>query len=73
MRSVSLGYRKVGQMIGYIVGLSGMYICMDGVASLWQYTRPERRDGQSWLRDHSFRLFRIAVGILLMILGYFIP
>lgn len=53
----------------HLVGLMGMYVTMDGVASLWQYTRPERRDNQSWLRDHSFRLARIAIGAALMVIS----
>ncbi len=54
---------------GYWVGVSGAWIFADGVASLWQYTRAERKDGQSWLRDHSFRILRIMVGILWMVIG----
>ncbi len=56
-------------MLAWFLTAGGMYILMDGVASLWQYTRPERKDDQSWLRDHSFRLMRMVWGILFLWLG----
>ena len=56
-------------MIGYIVGCLGVWIFADGVASLWQYTRPERKDNQSWLRDHSLRIFRMLCALALVYLG----
>lgn len=55
-------------MIGYWIGLSGMYVFLDGLASLYTYTGA-KKDGQSWIRDHSWRIIRCLVGIALMILG----
>ena len=56
--------------IGFIIGCIGTWLLSDGVASLWQYTRPERKDNQSWLRDHSFRILRCCLGIILIWIGY---
>lgn len=56
-------------MIGYWIGIIGTWVFADGVASLWQYTRPERNE-QSWFRDHSFRLVRMAMGLILIYLGF---
>ena len=52
-------------MIGYWIGLCGMWVFADGVASLWTYLPTK----ESWLRNHSFRIIRMMVGIILMILG----
>ena len=57
-------------MMGYWIGIIGTWVFADGVASLWQYTRPERKDNQSWLRDHSFRCARMALGLILIWLGF---
>jgi len=59
-------------LLAYVVGLGGMYMFLDGVSSLWQYTRPERKGDQGWLRDHSFRLARMAWGISFMIIAVMI-
>lgn len=57
-------------MIGYILGLLGMYIFLDGLASLYTYTgNNEKAKGQSWLRDHSWRIARSITGIALMVIG----
>lgn len=56
-------------MTAYLIGLIGMGVFCDGVASLWQYTRPERNHNQSWMADHSLRILRMAYGVALMILG----
>jgi len=47
----------------YIIGLLGMWLFCDGIISIRLY--PE----QSWLKDHSIRLIRIAIGIYMMALG----
>lgn len=53
-----------------LVGL-GVWILADGVSSLWTYTDPNRghTDGQTWLRDHSLRIFRCLIGIVIVIVG----
>jgi len=55
--------------MNYVTGCIGVWIFADGISSLWQYTRRERKDGQSWLRDHSFRILRCILGIVLIIIG----
>ena len=57
--------------MNYWLGCIGTWLLADGVASLWQYTRPERKDNQSWLRDHSFRILRCLLGIVLIVMGYY--
>lgn len=57
--------------VGYTVGLIGCWICADGFASLWAYTgNSKRAKGQTFWRDHSLRVFRMLLGVLLMVLGY---
>jgi hypothetical protein len=56
-------------MTGYITGLIGCWVFADGLASLWQYTRPEFDGSQGWLRDHSLRCVRMVCGIVLIWLG----
>ena len=58
--------------MNYWLGVIGTWIVADGVASLWQYTRPERQDGQSWARDHSLRLLRIGLGVAIIAMGRYI-
>ena len=52
--------------MGYWLGIIGMWIFCDGWISLALYI-PEK---QSWLRDHSIRIIRCLLGIVLMWLGY---
>ncbi|GAG94355.1 unnamed protein product [marine sediment metagenome] len=47
-----------------------MYVFLDGLASLYTYTgNNPKAQGQSWLRDQSWRIVRSIVGIALMIIG----
>ena len=55
--------------MNYWLGCIGTWIVADGVSSLWQYTRPELKGTQSWLRDHSLRCLRIVLGIGVVIIG----
>ena len=57
--------------LGYIIGLGGMAMFLDGLFSLFIYTdrRDKRSEGQSFWRDHSMRLHRCAWGVLLVIAG----
>ena len=50
-------------MISYVIGLMGCWLLCDGIISIRLY--PE----QSWLRDHSIRLIRVAIGIFMMVAG----
>ena len=52
-----------------IIACIGVWLFADGVASLWTYTG-QRSDGQTWLRDHSLRLFRSLLGLYLVYVGY---
>jgi len=57
-------------MTGYILGLIGMWILLDGLASLYTYTgNSEKAKGQSWIRDHSWRIARSIIGIGIMVIG----
>ena len=57
-------------MIGYIVGLAGCWIFADGISSLYTYTGDSpKAKGQKFWRDHSLRIIRCLVGILLIKLG----
>lgn len=47
------------------VKLLGVWILCDGVYSLLVWL-PKR---QSWLRDHSIRIIRILIGILMILFG----
>jgi len=50
-------------MKAYIIGLLGMWIVCDGIYSLLVHVKDEK---QTWWRDHSFRIIRIAIGIIMM-------
>lgn len=54
--------------LGYWVGLLGMWLFCDGWMSLSIYLKymPEK---QNWLNDHLIRIIRIAIGIVLMVIG----
>jgi hypothetical protein len=54
--------------VNYWLGVIGTWMVADGVASLWQYTREDCK-GQSWLRDHSLRIFRALLGLVLIVMG----
>ena len=53
----------------YILGIIGTWIFCDGFASLWAYTYGGREKNQSWLTDHSLRIFRMCLGIVLVVMG----
>ena len=52
--------------IAYCLGIIGMAIVCDGVASLYTYL-PDPK--QTWKRDHLLRCIRCFYGIVLMIMG----
>lgn len=56
--------------MNYWFGILGTWILADGISSLYTYTSGTKASGQSWLRDHSFRLLRCVVGIAVIILGF---
>ena len=57
--------------LGYIVGLIGLNITMDGLYSLILYltARSYRGKKQTWQRDHWVRCVRMVCGIALIIIG----
>ena len=59
-------------MIGYIIGLIGMWILSDGILSWTLYINAQSYENgkrQTFKRDHWVRLVRILCGIALMYLG----
>ena len=56
--------------MNYWLGILGTYIFCDGISSLYTYTHGNKANGQSWLQDHSFRLIRCLVGIVVIIIGW---
>ncbi len=57
--------------MNYWLGVIGAWILVDGIASLYTYTNGEKSRGQSWFKDHSFRIIRAGIGIILIVMGYF--
>ncbi len=51
-------------MKAYIFGMLGMWLLCDGWFSLSLYIG---KPGQGWLKDHSIRIIRIAVGVVLIV------
>ncbi len=55
-------------LILYTLGILGMYIISDGLASWWAYYG---KPGESFWRNHSLRCLRMVVGLTIIILaGY---
>ncbi len=52
--------------MSYFIGLIGMWLFCDGWMSISIY---RDRSGQSWLWDHSIRVIRSLMGVVLMVLG----
>jgi len=53
-------------MIYYYVGLVGMWVFCDGIASIWAYWHDDK---QTFWRDHFLRVVRMLLGIVLMVLA----
>lgn len=56
-------------MIGYILGLAGLWLITDAVFSIIVTIRFNPQKVNSWKYDHSIRIIRCGVGIWLIILG----
>lgn len=52
-----------------LIAVVGCWVMCDGIASLYTYTAPDKREGQTWWRDHSLRVVRCLLGIALIVLG----
>ena len=53
----------------YFIGSIGVWLIADSIASLWTYTRPERKGNQSFWGDHALRILRGCLGLYFFILG----
>ncbi len=63
-------------MIGYWIGLLGMWIFSDAILSITLYLNAPSYDGsikQTWAKDHWVRVVRGVLGVVLMWLGYGLP
>jgi len=61
------------QLIGYILGLLGMWVISDGILSWTLYLNAPSYEGskrQTFFRDHWVRLARIIIGMAIIYLGY---
>ena len=59
-------------MIGYTIGLIGMWILTDGLISIRLYLNTVDETGkriQNWRYDHSIRVLRCLCGLVLIVLG----
>ena len=58
-------------MLGYIIGLIGMWIFSDAVYSYTLYVNAKSYDGakQNWKQDHWVRAVRAALSISLIVIG----
>ncbi len=59
-------------MTGYVVGLAGMWLFSDAVYSILLYLTAPGYDGkpkQTWARDHSIRVIRGLLAIILVVIG----
>lgn len=59
-------------MIGYLVGLWGMWTLCDGLISIRLYLNTPDETGkrlQNWRYDHSIRVLRCLGGLALMMIG----
>lgn len=56
-------------LILYIIGLIGMAVLCDAVASIYTYL-PDKK--QTWKRDHLLRVVRGMYGIVLMFIAGFL-
>lgn len=58
--------------MGYIIGLTGMWLFCDGIISIRLYLTTVDETGkriQNWRFDHSIRVIRSLIGIALMVMG----
>lgn len=60
-------------MLGYILGLLGMWIFSDAVYSYTLYINAPSYDGsdkQTWHKDHWVRAVRAGVAVAIMVIGF---
>jgi len=59
-------------MIGYLIGLIGMWVFSDAILSITLYLNAPSYEGskkQTWGRDHWVRIVRGICSVVLMIIG----
>ena len=59
-------------MLGYIIGLLGMWILSDAIYSYTLYVNAPSYEGskrQTWARDHWVRAVRAGVAIVIIVIG----
>ena len=54
-------------MTSYWIGVIGAWVVADGFASLWAYAQKPK---ETFWRNHTLRILRILLGIVLIGLGY---
>lgn len=60
-------------LIGYLLGLLGMWVISDGILSWTLYLNAPSYEGsvkQTFWRDHWIRLTRIICGVIIIYFGY---
>lgn len=53
----------------YALAIFGTWILADGISSLYTYTATDKKQGQRFWADHSFRLLRCLVGVGIIVVG----
>ena len=53
-------------LLSYALGILGTWLVADGVVSVVFYYG---KNGETWIKNHSVRLVRIAIGIVIIIIG----
>ena len=71
LNRVILPRNEEEEIMGYILGLLGMWIFSDAVYSYTLYINAPSYDGkrQNWKQDHWVRAVRAAASIAIMIIG----
>lgn len=55
---------ELNPVVIHCVGLMGIWVFQDGLASIWYYHKKE-----TWRRNHSWRLARMLLGLGLVIIS----
>ena len=53
-------------LLSYALGILGTWLVADGIVSIVFYYG---KNDETWIKNHSIRLIRIVIGILLIIIG----
>ena len=70
LQGISLEVKMTINLIAFLLGCLGTWIFADGVASLYTYTgNNSKAKDQSFWRDHSLRIVRLIVGLVVIWIG----